>query len=215
MADLADKLKAGTTLAPATPAATGVKPSAEKDSTEVKTEVIQNSDLDQTGDVNIRTTIPEGNQNVDTDNLDPETSAALDDIFSAPMPANPKAVEFGAKEIEVGGRKLRLPSTQVNDSDFGSYTDEGFLQPIAAFKHHAVKRFQVGKHTFQNHILQLFNEADLVDFLQCWEGLQGPDKVNITQYDWEAAARVNRPVSDLIARGSQSTKNIKDPKQVA
>lgn len=186
-------LSSSTTLKPATPPATPATEPAEPVTTESNTA---------------------GTGEVENEELDDETRALVDSMFSTPMPTNPKAVDFGAKTVNVGGRELKMPSTVVNDSDFGTYTDEGFQEPIAAFKHHNVKRFNVGKHTFQNHILQIFTESDLVDFLTCWEGLQGPDKVNITQYDWQAAARVNTPVSDLISRGSMATKNIKDPKQV-
>ena len=75
--------------------------------------------LSQGVDTNIHNTIPEGNQPPDLD--DTAIQQQLDNMFNA-GPVNPKAVEFGAKEVEVGGRKLRMPSTSVTEADFGSFT---------------------------------------------------------------------------------------------
>lgn len=89
----------------------------------------------------------------------------------------------------------------------------GIPEPIAAFKHRAVRHFKVGPYEFKNHILYLHEEKSLAGFLEAYRGLPERDRNEIVQYDWRAAAQVETPVN--VARGGLSTSRIKDSKRIA
>lgn len=95
------------------------------------------------------------------------------------------------------------------------FTDDGFIKPIAAYKHRSVMRFRVGKFTFQNHILLIYNEADNQEFLDLAADLTPQDKTQIVHYNWEAAANVEKPVDyAAVSRGAVNTRATKDPKVI-
>jgi hypothetical protein len=123
-----------------------------------------------------------------------------------------------AKESAENMAKVESEYEMPMDEDAGddNLDENGFAKPIAAFKHKTVRRFQVGRHMFHNHILTIFNQEDLDDFLTCWRDLTPVDKVNIVKYNWQAAAAVETPIIDSKAqRGATQTRNIPDPKRIS
>lgn len=103
---------------------------------------------------------------------------------------------------------LKRPGKDVPKTE----ADVDELKPIAAYKHRAVRHFKVGPFEFRNHILELYSEDQHNAFLYLYNGLEPRDQAEIVEYDFEAAARVERPVN--VARGSLGTDSIKDPKVV-
>lgn len=89
------------------------------------------------------------------------------------------------------------------------------LEPtiVAAYKHRHVRHFKVGDFEFHNHILYLASDESHEKFLDVYDGLPERDQNAIVQYDWNAAARVEQPVRS--ARGSMSTRDIKDSKVIS
>lgn len=166
-----------------------------------------------------------------TSNTISESTASPDSKqITAPVP-DPATASTNAITQEVIERQDRIAqeSSQLTakveeqfeqpmdeDADDRNLDENGFEKPLAAFKHKTVRRFQVGRHLFHNHILTIFNQEDLDDFLACWRDLTPVDKVNIVKYNWQAAAAVETPIIDSTAqRGATQTRNIKDPKKIA
>ena len=105
----------------------------------------------------------------------------------------------------------RLPPSEEELEEANANGDSA-PEPIAAFKHRAVRHFKVGPFEFRNHILYITEESALEEFLNAYEGLPLRDKNEIVKYDWEAAAKIESPVN--AARGSLSTGQIKDSKRI-
>lgn len=104
-------------------------------------------------------------------------------------------------------RRFQIPSE-------GEYLAGGEVKPtiVAAYKHLSVRHFKVGPFEFQNHILYITDEASNEAFLDIVDELPPIDQNNIVKYDWEAAERLAAPAK--AARGSMSTRDIKDAKTV-
>jgi hypothetical protein len=149
--------------------------------------------------------------------VDPATdSAQANNPADASSPAPATDLFADSNQIE---RPILFPdgsrSGEPDESNGLAFTDEGFLEPVAAYKHRTVMRFQVGKFTFQNHILQIFSDSDNEEFLRLAQGLTPQDKTQIVAYNWRAAANVEKPMNfDSVSRGAVNTRSTKDPKSV-
>lgn len=108
--------------------------------------------------------------------------------------------------------KLRtmFPDLAIDGED---EVDSAPKTPIAAFRHKTVRLFQVGPHTFYDHVLYIYSDEELESFANLFKTLSGVDKTNIVAYDWEAAARIESDAGQAI-RGMLTTRGIKDPKTV-
>ena len=124
------------------------------------------------------------------------------------------AISDEAREQLTENRKQRRNRPLTEDEYARVVEDSSVPQIVAAYKHKAVRHFKVGPFEFQNHILYLTSEDAHEEFLDAWGGLQPRDQNEIVQYDWEAAARVEQPVNRSAARGSMSTRDIKDAKTI-
>jgi hypothetical protein len=145
------------------------------------------------------------------------TNAGIENItanVAKPEPINIQPISYDdSSAVEV---PIVFPDgSRSGDPDEFGDVDFGVQEPVAAYKHRTVMRFQVGKFTFQNHILQIFNDADNEEFLRLAQGLTTQDKSQIVGYNWKAAARVERPMDfNPVSRGAVNTKSTKDPKAV-
>ena len=72
----------------------------------------------------------------------------------------------------------RLPPSEEELEEQNANGD-GAPEPIAAFKHRAVRHFKVGPFEFRNHILYITEESALEEFLDAYEGLPLRDKNEI------------------------------------
>lgn len=103
-----------------------------------------------------------------------------------------------------------FPDLAVDGEEEATYAPK---TPIAAFRHKAVRLFQVGQFTFYDGILYIYSDEELEEFAKLYTTLGGPDKVNIVAYNWEAAAQLESDASSAI-RGMLTTRGIKDPKTI-
>lgn len=107
---------------------------------------------------------------------------------------------------------------KVTDEEMASFKMPGKVEatqeikPVAAYKHREVNHFKVGDFEFRRHILEIYSEEAHRQFLRLFQGLSPRDQASIVEYDFEAAARVERPVQ--VSRGALSTGDIKDPKLI-
>lgn len=150
-------------------------------------------------------------------NIVPDTAGGLEPSLSAARtvraaPASDPFSDSGQME-----RPILFPDGSVSgDPEEGmTFTEDGFIQPVAAYKHRGVMRFQIGKFTFQNHLLMIYSESDNEEFLRLAQGLTPQDKTQIVAYNWKAAANLERPMNfDSVSRGAVNTRSTKDPKSV-
>lgn len=155
------------------------------------------------------------------------TNAGIENIMSdvpKPAPASTQIIPGGVDPEAMFGKsssQIEAPlsfNVGGDEDDFADikFTEDGFIEPVAAYKHKNVMRFQVGKFTFQDHILMIYSESDNQEFLDLARGLTPVDRTAIVHYNWRAAANLEKPVNydSTVSRGSVSTGKTKDPKLV-
>lgn len=145
------------------------------------------------------------------DNQAPQPSSALLDKTFQPIGEVGQAPAGGALQESLRSSTRLMPRTE-EEALREEQGEAPVIQPVAAYKHRSVRHFKVGPFEFLNHILFIYTEQKHDEFLDLFEGLELRDQNAIVQYDWVAAERVEQPVN--VARGSLSTREIKDSKIV-
>lgn len=88
-------------------------------------------------------------------------------------------------------------------------------KPYKVYKHRGIRSFHVGEFHFVNNLLFIQTKEQDDKFLEYYDGLMDVDKNSIVEFNYEAAASLEKPIAPpkpTVSRGALSTKGIPDSK---